>query len=148
MTQKALVVKIQDWGANGNVLFAISQTYPFYKNIQMISQKRYFSKYDAKSASCWDSRLGQMEMCYLKLATFLPSFPLLLFTLDNISKLQTAITHKISTQTAIYCQEGTNHYYLPNIFQSEIAIISLSQNWNAFQIVLWSYNKSPTQEAE
>ena len=31
--------------------------------------------------------------------------PPLLFTLDNISRLQTAITHKISTQTAIYQQK-------------------------------------------
>ena len=149
MTQKALVVKIPDWGANGNVLFAISKKYPFYKNIQMISQKRYFSKYDAKSASCWDSRLGQMEMCYLKLATFLPSIPLLLFTLDNISELQTAITHKISTQTAIYCPRGNKLLLFTKYIRSKMAIMSLSENWNEFEIILWShFNKNPTQQAE
>ena len=112
-------------------LYAIGQKYPFYKKYP-ISQKKYFSKYDAKSASCWDSRLGQMEMCYLKLATFLPSIPLLLFTLDNISELQTAITHKISTQTAIYCPRGNKSLLFTKYIKSKIAKVNLSENWDAF----------------
>ena len=127
----------------------LTKKYSFCKNIQMISQKRYFSKYDAKSASCWDSRLGQMEMCYLKLATFLPSIPLLLFTLDNISELQTAITHKISTQTTIYCPRGNKSLLLfIKEIQSKMAKMNLPENWDAFQIVPWSYNKNPTKQAE
>ena len=58
-------------------------------------------------------------MCYLKLATFLPSIPLLLFTLDNISELQTAITHKISTQTAIYCPRGKKSLLFTKYIQSK-----------------------------
>ena len=122
-------------GANGNVLSAIGQKNPFYKNIQIISQKEISQNMTQKAPFAetpdwgrwrcviwnWQPSSPPSLSSYLRLITS-PSFRQLLHT-------------KYPLRLQYIAQEGRNHYYLPNIFN--LKKMSISENkWNKWQFLV------------